>query len=82
MKKISFIMCPDTEGKITVKEVLNYIIRNISEIKVPDMDIMQIPLVSLTLSDDNIKYCVDGQICGTKWQEGKYIEYEITLIFG
>ena len=82
MKRISFTMCPDMEEKITVKEVLNYIMQNLQEIKVPDTDIMQIPLASLALSDDSTKHCIDGEMCGKKWQDGKYIEYEITLIFG
>lgn len=82
MKRISFIMSIDAEGKITVKEILNYIIQNVPEVKVPDTDIMQIPLAALTLSDDSNKHCIDGEICGRKWQDGKYIEYEITLIFG
>jgi hypothetical protein len=82
MKRISFTMCIDADGKITVKEILNHIIQNLPEIKVPDADIMQIPLAALTLSDDSNKHCIDGEICGRKWQDGKYIEYEITLIFG
>lgn len=82
MKRISFTMCIDADGKITVKEVLNHIIQNIPEIKIPDFNIMRIPLASLTLSEDGTKYCVDGEICGKKWQDGKYVEYEITLIFG
>ncbi len=82
MKRISFIMHIDADGKITVKEILTYIIQNLPEIKVPDADIMQIPLAALTLSDDSNKHCIDGEICGRKWQYGKYIEYEITLIFG
>ena len=82
MKRISFTMCIDAEGKITVKEVLSYIMQNMPEIKVPDADIMQIPLAALTLSDDSNKHCVDGEMCGKKWQDRKYTEYEITLIFG
>ena len=82
MKRISFTMHIDADGKITVKEILTYIIQNLPEIKVPDADIMQIPLATLTLSDDSNKHCIDGEICGRKWQDGKYIEYEITLIFG
>ncbi len=82
MKRISFTMHIDADGKITVKEILTYIIQNLPEIKVPDADIMQIPLAALTLSDDSNKHCIDGEICGRKWQDGKYIEYEITLIFG
>ena len=82
MKRISFTMCIDAEGKITVKEVLSYIMQNMPEIKVPDADIMQIPLAALTLSEDSTKHCVNGEMCGKKWQDGKYTEYEITLIFG
>lgn len=82
MKRISFTMHIDADGKITVNEILTYIIQNLPEIKVPDADIMQIPLAALTLSDDSNKHCIDGEICGRKWQDGKYIEYEITLIFG
>ena len=82
MKRILFTMHIDADGKITVKEILTYIIQNMPEIKVPDIDIMQIPLASLELSDDSTKHCIDGEICGKKWKEGKYVEYEITLIFG
>jgi hypothetical protein len=82
MKRISFTMCIDADGKITVKEILNYVIQNVQEIKVPDTDIMQIPLAALTLLEDSAKHCIDGEIYGKKWQDGKYIEYEITLIFG
>lgn len=81
MKRISFTMCIDADGRITVKEVLDYIIQNVPEIQVPDVDIMQIPLAALTLSGDSKKHCVDGEMCGKKWQDGKYTEYEITLIF-
>lgn len=82
MKRISFTMCIDEGGKITVKEILNHIIQNLPKINVPDTDIMQIPLAALTLSDDSNKHCIDGEACGKKWQDGKYTEYEITLIFG
>ncbi len=82
MKRISFIMCIDADGKITVKEILNHIIQTLPEIKVPDADIMQIPIATLTLLGDSKKHCVDGEMCGKKWQDGKYTEYEITLIFG
>ena len=40
MKRISFTMHIDADGKITVKEILTYIIQNLPEIKVPDTDIM------------------------------------------
>ena len=82
MKRISFTMHIDAYGKITVKEILTYIIKNMPEIKVPNADITQIPLAALTLSEETKKHCVDGEICGKKWQDGKYTEYEITLIFG
>ena len=82
MKRISFTMHIDADGKITVKEVLSYIMQNMPEIKVPDADIMQIPLAALTLSDDSNKHCVAGEMCSKKWQDGKYTEYEIILIFG
>lgn len=82
MKRISFTMCIDTDGKITVKEILNYIIQNVPRIKVPDSDIMQIALAALTLSEDNTKHCIGGEICGKKWEDGRYTEYEITLIYG
>lgn len=82
MKRISFTMCMDADGKITVKEVLSHIIQNLPEIKVPNADIMRIPLAALTLSVDSNKHCIDGEICGKKWQDGKCVEYEITLIFG
>lgn len=81
MKRISFIMHIDSDGKITVKEILTYIIQNIPEIKVPDTDIMQIPLAALTLSEDSEKHCVDGETYAKKWKDGRYMEYEITLIF-
>lgn len=38
MKRISFTICIDADGKITVKEILNHIIQNVPEIKVPDAD--------------------------------------------
>lgn len=66
MKRISFTMCIDADGKITVKEILNHIIQNLPEIKVPDVDIMQIPLAALTLSDDSNKHCIDGGECVVK----------------
>lgn len=72
----------DADGKITVKEILIYIIQNLPEIKVPDADIMQIPLAALALSEDSTKHCIDGEAYVKKWKDGRYTEYEITLIFG
>lgn len=81
MKRISFTMHIDAEGKITVREILTYIIQNLPEIKVPNTDIMQIPLAALTLSEDNTRHCIDGEAYAKKWQDGRYAEYEITLFF-
>ena len=82
MKRISFTMHINVDGKITVKEILTYIIQNLPEIKVPDTDIMQIPLAALALSEDSTKHCIDGEAYAKKWKDGRYTEYEITLIFG
>ena len=68
MKRISFTMHIDADGKITVKEILIYIIQNLPEIKVPDADIMQIPLAALALSEDSTKHCIDGEAYVKKWK--------------
>lgn len=81
MKKISFTMTADNDGKITVKNVLEYIMQNVPQIKVPDADISTIPLVALTLADDGNKKCVDGYAEGRTWIDGKCTEYQFTLIF-
>lgn len=81
MKRISFTMTADNDGKITVTNTLKYIIRNVPQIKVPDADIATIPLATLTLADDTTKHCVDGYANGLKWDNGKFTEYEFTLIF-
>ena len=81
MKRISFTMTVDDDGKITVKNVLEYIMQNIPQIKVPDADISIIPLADLTLADDNTKRCVDGIAEGATWINGRCTEYQFTLIF-
>lgn len=81
MKRISFTMTADNDGKITVTNTLKYIIQNVPQIKVPDADIATIPLATLTLTDDSTKKCVDGYVSGLKWDNGKFTEYEFTLIF-
>lgn len=81
MEKISIIMMADNEGKITVKSVLEYIMQNVPEIKVPDGDLSKIPLAALTLADDTTKHCVDGYASGLKWDNGRFVEYQFTLIF-
>ena len=81
MERISFILSVDSDGKITVKNVLEYIMQNVPQIKVPDADITKIPLATLTLVDDTTKHCVDGYASGLKWENGRFIEYQVTLIF-
>ena len=81
MERIRFIMTADNDGKITVKNVLEYIMQNIPQIKVPDADVTKIPLTALTLADDTTKHCVDGYASGLKWDKSRFIEYEFTLIF-
>ena len=81
MKRISFTMTPDSDGKITVKNVLEYIMQNVPQIKVPDADISKIPLADLTLADDSTKKCVDGIAEGRTWINGKCTQYVFTLIF-
>ena len=81
MERISFTMTADNDGKITVKNVLEYIMQNIPGIKVPNADINKIPLADLTLAEDNTKKCVDGYTEGITWIGGRYTEYQFTLIF-
>ena len=81
MERISFTMTADNDGKITVKNVLEYIMQNVPQIKVPDADISKIPLADLTLTEDNTKKCVDGYTEGITWISGRYTEYQFTLIF-
>ena len=81
MERISFIMATNNNGKITVRDVLCYIMQNIPEIKVPDADISKIPLADLTLADDSTKKCVDGIAEGRTWIGGRCTEYQFTLIF-
>ena len=81
MKKIRFTMTADSDGKITVKNVLEYIMQNVPQIKVPDTDINTISLSQLTLAEDNTKKCVDGYAEGRTWINGKCTQYVFTLIF-
>ena len=81
MERISFTMTADNDGKITVKNVLEYIMQNVPQIKVPDADIARIPLADLILTEDNTKKCVDGYTEGITWIGGRYTEYQFTLIF-
>ena len=81
MERISFIMATNNNGKITVRDVLCYIIQNIPQIKVPDTDINTISLSQLTLTEDSTKKCVDGYTEGITWIGGRCTEYQFTLIF-
>ena len=81
MERISFIMATNNNGEITVRDVLYYIMQNIPQIKIPDTDISTISLSQLTLTEDRTKKCVDGIAEGRTWIDGKYTEYQFTLIF-
>ena len=81
MERINFIMATNNNGKITVRDVLCYIMQNVPQIKVPDADITKIPLAALTLADDGNKKCVDGIAEGITWIGGRCTEYQFTLIF-
>lgn len=81
MKKISFTMTADNDGKITVTNTLKYIMQNVPEIKVSDADITKIPLAGLTLAEDSTKKCVDGIAEGITWINGICTQYVFTLIF-
>lgn len=79
--RIIFTISPDENGRITVTNVIKYIRQNVPQIKVPDADITKIPLADLTLTEDSTKHCVEGYASGKRWENGKFIEYEFTLIF-
>lgn len=79
--RIIFTISPDENGRITVANVLKYIKENVPQISVPDADITKIPLADLTLAEDNTKHCIDGYASGKRWENGRFIEYEFTLIF-
>ena len=79
--RIIFTISPDENGRITVTNVIKYIRQNVPQIKVPDADITRIPIAALSLVEDNTKTCIDGYASGKKWENGKFIEYEFTLIF-
>lgn len=81
MERISFTMATNNNGKITVRDVLCYIMQNIPQIKVPDTDINTISLSQLTLAEDITKKCVDGIAEGRTWIGGRCTQYVFTLIF-
>ncbi|KSV57764.1 hypothetical protein [Acetivibrio ethanolgignens] len=81
MERINFIMATNNNGKITVRDVLCYIMQNIPQIKVPNTDINTISLSQLTLADDRTKKCVGGIAEGRTWIGGRCTQYVFTLIF-
>ena len=84
MERISFILSVDSDGKITVKNTMLYIMENVPQIKIhADMDIMNISLSMLTLTEDNTKKCIDGLLEGVTWNNEKcaYTDYKCTLVF-
>ena len=74
-------MATNNNGKITVRDVLYYIMQNIPQIKIPDTDISTISLSQLTLTEDRTKKCVDGIAEGRTWINGRCTQYVFTLIF-
>lgn len=80
--RVEFTVKPDTNGRITVVNLIKYIMQYVPEIHVPSDDIMNLPLSSLSLTDDNSKLCVDGYLSGRNWIDGKYTDYDVFLIFG
>ena len=81
MKRISFTMQPDSDGRITVTSVIQKILETIPGIRVPNTDITRIPLAALSLMEDQSKYCVDGYVDGKEWKDGRFTEYQFTLVF-
>ena len=82
MERINFILSVDSAGKITVKNTMLYIMKNVPQVTIPaDMDIMNVSLSMLTLAKDNTKKCVDGYAEGTTWINGKCTQYKFTLVF-
>lgn len=84
MERISFILSVDSDGKITVKNIMLYIMQNVSQIRIPaDIDIMDISLSMLTLAEDSTKKCINGLLEGVTWNNEKcaYTDYKCTLIF-
>lgn len=82
MERISFILSVDSAGKITVKNTILYIMKNVPQVTIPaDIDIMDISLSMITLTKDSTKKCIDGYAEGTTWISGKCTQYKFTLVF-
>lgn len=73
MERIQFIMETDSMGRITVKNVLQYINNNLPQIEMPKRDITEICLLNLSMNGKN---CSEGYL---EYINGK--QYKITLIF-
>ena len=82
MERISFVLSVDSDGKITVKNIMLYIMKNLPQVKIPaDMDIMNVSLSMLTLAKDSTKKCINGYAEGISWINGKCTQYKFTLVF-
>ena len=71
-------------GRLKTVDVIRYIKNHFPQIKVPDIDIMNVSLSMLALSNDNKRKCLKGTFIGTKWNNSLcvYTEGTLELIFG
>ena len=71
-------------GRLKTVDVIRYIKNHFPQIKVPDIDIMNVSLSMLALSNDNTGKCLKGTFVGTKWNNSLcvYTEGTLGLIFG
>ena len=71
-------------GRLKTVDVIRYIKNHFPQIQVPDIDIMNVSLSMLTLSNDNTRKCLKGTFVGTKWNNSLcvYTEGTLELIFG
>ena len=72
------------DGRLKTVDVIRYIKNHFPQIQVPDIDIMNVSLSMLTLSNDNTRKCLKGTFVGTKWNNSLcvYTEGTLELIFG
>ena len=70
-------------GRLKTVDVIRYIKNHFPQIQVPDIDIMNVSLSMLTLSNDNTRKCLKGTFVGTKWNNSLcvYTEGTLELIF-
>ena len=71
-------------GRLKTVDVIRYIKNHFPQIKVPDIDIMNVSLSMLALSNDSTRKCLKGTFVGTKWNNSLcvYTEGTLELIFG